>query len=130
MADEIKVRFSLSVEKGFFKDEVNLGQLDVDQGSPGGRGGYVQEIGTVEELLDFGDVGAGTLSNEGFLYLRNLDATNYVNFGPDIGTTGAGQLSGKLKAGEFAFFRIEPNTAWYAKADTASVLLDVRLYSD
>lgn len=121
MADEFKLRFSYLVENGFFRDSFQGGQINIDQASPG-RGGYVQVIGTSEETVVFGDV-----TTEGLLFMRNLDATNFITFGPD--STGM-KVVGKLKPGEVAFFRVDPAVVLKAKADTASCKLDVRLYED
>ncbi len=121
MANEIKLRLSFLVENGFFKDSFQGGQINIDQANPG-RGGYVQVIGTSEEIIVFGDVTTG-----GVLFMRNLDSTNFITYGPD----NSGMVGGsKMKPGEPAFFRITPGTTWLAKADTASCKLDVRLYED
>lgn len=68
----------------------------------------IQNIGTSDATLDKGDV--GTI---GFVYLKNLDATNYCDFGAD-GTN----YPLRLNAGEFGYFRW--NGAVHAKAHTAA----------
>ncbi len=128
MADEITFRLSVLVQKGTYRDQINLGQISVDQ-SVQGRGGYVQEIGTAEEALDFGDVAIGTINTEGWLFLQNLDTTNYITYGPQVGTGGM-EVMGKVKPGEPAWFRLEPGTIVMAKANVATCKLDVRLYAD
>ena len=122
MANEITLKFSLQAENGFLKQSVNIGQLQVDQAAAGMAGG-AQEIGTSEEIVDFGDV-----STEGLLFLRNLDDTNYIEFGPE--DTGAMVAVGKLEPGEFAFFRVKPSVVLRAQADTAACLLQVLLLED
>ena len=122
MANEITLKFSLQVENGFLKQSVNIGQLQVDQAAAGMAGG-AQEIGTSEEVVDFGDV-----STEGLLFLRNLDDTNYIEFGPE--DTGAMVAVGKLEPGEFAFFRVKPSVVLRAQADAAACLLQVLLLED
>ena len=117
MADEI-FRFSLLVLNGNFRDQVNPGQITVDQ-SVQGRGGYAQEIGTAEEPLDFGDVAIGTINTEGYLFLQNLDVTNYITYGPQVGT-GSMEAMGKLKPGEIAWLRLEPGTVVMAQANVAT----------
>jgi hypothetical protein len=123
MANEFTVQFNLVLANGNYGDRISLGQLNFDQAAIG-RGGHVQSVGTTEETLDFGDV-----STEGLFYVRNLDGTNFVEIGPQVGT-GNGQLDIKLEAGDFFFGRIKAASAWRAKADTAACLLDVRCYED
>lgn len=73
----------------------------------------VQTIGTSDETLDIGEI--GTI---GFVYLRNLDATNYIEIGSD-GTN----YPLKLLKGNVALFRWNA-AAIHAKANTASCLLE------
>lgn len=68
----------MTAENGNFKERFNPGPLSVTQNNIG-RGGYVQEIGTAgAEIINFGDI-----TTEGYMFLRNTDATNYVEYGPD-----------------------------------------------
>jgi hypothetical protein len=122
MANEIVLNVLLSCRNGAFEEQYAPGQVTIDQANIG-RGGKVQHVGTSEEVLDFGDVATG-----GYCVIRNLDETHYVTFGPE--SSGAMVTGCKLKAGEIAVFRVAPTTVWRAKADTAAVLLDVRLYED
>jgi hypothetical protein len=122
MADEIKIRFSATVENGNHKDSIQPGTISIDQSNPG-RAGHVQSVGTSEEVVDFGDV-----TTEGVLFLRNADSTNYVDFGPE--SAGSMVALGRLEAGEIAFLRMKPAVVLRAQANTAAVLLDVRLYED
>lgn len=79
----------------------------------------VQNIGTSEEQIDFGDI-----TNPGVCWLKNLDATNYVEIRSG---TGAADLM-KLKAGQVAVFQFAADcTAPYALANTSSVNLEVLL---
>ena len=128
MADEITVRFSARVLNGNMDESFGPGQITIDQ-SVQGQGGHVQEIGLTEEALDVGDIGVGTINTEGCLYLHNLDATNYITYGPQVGT-GSMEAMGKLKAGEIAWLRLSPGVVVLAQADTAACKLDVRLYAD
>ena len=99
MSNEIKLTMKLSVLNGDYNQEVNPGLIQIDQTTQGACGGIV-EIGTEEETLEFLDI-----ATEGYLYLRNLDDTNYVTYGPDY----AGLVAfGKLKAGEWALLRLAP----------------------
>ena len=69
----------------------------------------VQAVGITEEELPQG----ADLGTPGYVYAKNLDATNYVEFGS---TTGVYDI--KLLAGEFAVWRHNSATL-YAKANTA-----------
>lgn len=122
MANEIRLTASLSVDNGDFKEAINPGSLTIDQATIG-KGGYVQTIGTTNEALVVGDV--ATL---GYCYLRNLDATNAVEYGPDSG--GAMISFGKLKAGEVAILRLTPGITVRAQAENSAVKLDVRVFED
>lgn len=93
-------------------------QVDVTGNSPAS---YIQNIGTADETLDLSDV--GTL---GFICLKNIDDTNYVEIGYTSGTYFA-----KLKAGEACLFRAGAGlTAIHAKANTAAINLEVLLLPD
>ncbi len=82
----------------------------------------VQSIGTSEETLALGEVATALV---GYVWFYNTDSTNYVEIG---NATGAYQI--KLKAGEVAVLRLDSWAAIYAKANTAAVLLQYRLFSD
>ena len=121
MASEIQISISARVANGAFNDQFT-DQAIVDQAAIG-KGGYVQSIGTSEEVVVFGDV-----VTNGYCILKNLDTTHYVTYGPE--NSGAMVVIGKLKPGEIAVLRIAPTVVLRAKADTAAVKLDVRLYED
>ena len=123
MANEITVSFNAQVVNGFMRETIQPGQVQIDQAAIG-RAGHAQEIGTSAEAVDLGDV-----STNGMLYLRNLDDTNYILWGPqsDAATI---EVCGKLKAGEFAWLRLDGSIVLWAQADTAACLLDVYLFED
>ena len=80
-----------------------------------------QSVGTTEETVSWiADIG-----DEGYIFLRNLDPTNYVQFGFSTGVYGM-----RLKAGEFAVFRLEPGATLYARANTAAVNIQYIVYED
>lgn len=126
MADEIKIRLNILVETGSFTWSFNPGQISVDQAA-GGRAGNVQSIGTTEEAID----GLANLTAYGYAVLRNLDATNYIDFGPEDDTSAGAMIPlGRLKAGEFACLRLTPGVALMARASAAACLLDVTVLED
>jgi hypothetical protein len=118
MADEIQLAMAINISKDFYVCNINKSwTLDLNTA---GEGGGIQIIGTSEEAVDFGDV--ATL---GYLYLVNLDATNFITFGPDSG--GMVEM-GKLLPGEAALVRLKPGITVMAKADTANCNVLVRCW--
>jgi hypothetical protein len=80
-----------------------------------GRGGIpgTVDIGTGEEDISFGD------TVPGYIYVRNLDGTNYVQLGPK--DSGAMIPFLKLKAGEQALFRLDGSVTIRGKATGGTV---------
>lgn len=110
MAREITVTTTLQVQNANLAFTASAGSYSVDQATMGGPSPAYMEIGTSEENTTFPE-----LTTEGFLYMRNLDATNYVEWGFSTGVYG-----GKMKAGETALYRLKPGTTLYLKANTAA----------
>lgn len=77
----------------------------------------VQIVGTSAEAIVLGDV-----STIGYIMLKNMDATNFVEIALDSGVST--QKFSKIPAGGFAIFPASTATM-YAKADTANVNLFV-----
>ena len=76
----------------------------------------VQSVGTAAEALDMGDI-----TDPGWAYFRNLDASNYVELFAATGET----AFLRLNAGEHACVRLSTSaTAPFAQADTASIDLE------
>lgn len=73
----------------------------------------VQVVGTTTEQLVF----PADSVTPGYLFLKNLDATNYVEF--DLNTPVAGTAFAKLKAGEFLLLPTTQTTI-YGKANTGA----------
>ena len=115
MANEIKVRPYVSLTKVNAKIALAPGTISITQT---GNGFYhnVSSIGTSEEsIATFGDV-----ASEGIVYIRNLDATNYVQIGFATGVYGM-----RLAAGHIAQFTAEPGLTVYFKANTAACNVEV-----
>lgn len=74
----------------------------------------IQSVGTTEEEVAQG----ADLGTPGYVWLKNLDSTNYIEIGS---TTGVYDI--KLKAKELALYRHNSETI-YAKANTAACLLE------
>lgn len=111
MANEIRIIAKLSVNNG---PVVSSMQRDksFDQTTPGAWLG-VQNIGTAEEVLSFAGVVAPCA-----MEIYNLDATNYVDIGPES----SGALVGciRLAPGHSAVFPLKPSVVWRAKANGAA----------
>jgi hypothetical protein len=80
--------------------------------------GNVQAIGTSSEIITLTDVGSS-----GYVFLKNLDATNFVSIAQTNPAVAAAALV-KLLPGEWCFIPT-PLTAIYAIADTGSVDLQI-----
>jgi len=126
MADELTLKITFNYNPST-AGEVSVnpaefsGTFDVTASSAVTTG--IQAIGTSEETLNLGDV-----SDPGYLMIKNLDSTNFVQFNVDATPT---QYTGALKAGEFACLRLgDTASALYLKADTASCNIQYWLLSD
>lgn len=118
MADELKVLIDFSFSKGGAK--VNRTASDKLTITGDSFNHDTQSIGTSEEEIAQG----ADLGTPGYVWVMNLDATNYVEIGA---TTGVYTI--KLKAGEMALWRHDSATI-YAKANTAAVLIEYIICED
>lgn len=112
MADEIKYAIQFRYVPGTMEEiSRRFGELEVDVATKE-HVHVIQDVGTSEEAMILGDVAAPN-----FCFIRNLDATNYVEV--YTGTGGTAML--KLLAGEAHIFRFGSGvTAPYIKANTAA----------
>lgn len=116
MANEIRVNLQFDVNKGNFSDSFQVpSRLYTQTGTGGGNPGTVS-VGTTEESVTFGELGT-----EGWLCMKNLDPTNYVQWG--FATTVYG---GRISPGGFAVFEMEPSLTIYLKANTAACLVQIK----
>ena len=110
MANEIQVSAKLKVANGASVFEYSTGSMLVNQSVQGGPTPGYLTIGITEESETFSE-----LSVLGWLIMRNLDPTNFVEWGFSTGVYG-----GRMEPGESAGpFRLKPGTTLYLKADTA-----------
>lgn len=123
MADEIKSTLRVNHSKAP-KRNINPDQLSVDQTGTGVYSDTVN-IGTSEENVSF----SSEVGTEGWLYLENLDSTNYVTWGASATTPTMASI-GRLEAGEYAWFRMEPSTTLRMQANTAACEVYYQLYED
>lgn len=122
MANEISLTIKGRVTNGSFKQEWSFGQLSIDQAAVGAAAG-VQAVGTSAEDLTTGDV-----STPGYLFLYNLDSTNYVEVGKTVSASFEELI--KLEAGEMCCFRVAASTTIRLQANTASCNVQYLLLED
>ena len=123
MANEITIQANLSCTNGGFSFATREGSVRVDQTVNGGGGPGVVTITTSDTAPSL-----GTFTAKGYCFIKNLDATNYVEFGPESG--GAIVKMMKLEAGEYALFRFAAGTTLRAQANTASVKCYIAVLED
>ena len=120
MANEITVTAGLRVANGNSLFSREFGQQTFDQAAVGGpTPGYIT-VGTAEESVTFGE-----LSTLGWVFIENLDDTNYVQWGFSTGVYG-----GRMEAGEPALFRLNPSSTLYLKANTAACKVNIYALED
>lgn len=112
MANELKATFALSATSG---PSIPLTIIRDTWVASQGCADIFLLIGTTEETVSFVDV-----TNNGWVMLHNLDATNYVEIGFSTGVYGI-----RVKAGERSLFRLNAAATLYAKANTAACRLRV-----
>lgn len=120
MANEITIDARLYVANGGYITEDKTTRLLVTQSAIGAHAPVVTVGNGAEEDLAIGDI-----STLGWIKLTNLDATNYVTYGPK--SAGSMVAFGRIKAGETALFRLEPGITLRWQANTASVKVKVTL---
>jgi hypothetical protein len=110
MANEITASAAFRVVNGFSIFEQPARSVSVTQTAKGGPTPGAISVGTSEESTTFPE-----LTTEGWIFMQNNDTTNYVQWGFSTGVYG-----GRIKAGEFAMFRMEPALTLYLIANTAA----------
>lgn len=78
-----------------------------------------QQIGTTEEQISW----SSDIGDEGWMVIRNLDPTNYVQVGFATGVYGM-----RIYPGQFAVFPAEPGLSIYVKANTAACQVQYFVY--
>jgi len=110
MANEISVTAGIRVLNGNMDFQQAAKTYSINQSAVGGPTPGAIVVGTTEESTAFPE-----LTTEGWLFMQNLDATNYVQWGFSTGVYG-----GRLRPGETAMFRMEPSLTLFLRANTAS----------
>ncbi len=115
MANELTLSGKISYSKGGAEVTRNLTSTSVTiAGTAIAQG--VQSIPTSDTTLTI-------VAAPGYVFVKNLDATNYVQVGPD-----ATNWFLKLFPGQWAIFPIN-GTAMHAKANTGACLLEFIVFS-
>ena len=113
MATELRLNVSFQGENGsYYKPgAIQFSGVTIAQAAQGSDG-FIQNIGTSEEDVTF------AVTTHGYLFMRNLDTSHYIKYGPSNG--GSMVEFGRLKAGELAILRVAPGITLRAIADTAA----------
>lgn len=122
MANEIKLTPQLTYASGLLKLSFAPGQKSYTQTTQQAHATVVS-VGTAEEDMPVGDV-----ATNGWLVLYNLDATNFVKYGPK--SAGAMIEFGRLRTGEFAMLRLASGVTNRWIADTAACKVQMLLLND
>lgn len=107
MAKEIGVTLRVTVANGNYTDQFTPQPITIDQSTQGAAGGIIV-VDSDEQILDVGDV-----VTEGVVWLRNLSTSSgdWIDYGPagEPSSGGATMIPfGRIKGGEFQFFRLYP----------------------
>ena len=119
MANELVIGITISFSKGgaTYRDGVTDSVTITGDTYTAG----VQSVATSNTEI----VQGASLGTPGFVFIQNLDATNYVEFG----TTNDAVYTVKCKAGEFAVFRCTGATL-YGKANTSACNVKYVIFED
>ena len=126
MSDEIQYAVSATIKdsSGVQMDSWTSETVKVTQTTPNSGG----HPGTVAVTTAEADMTTTGLTTPSMLYLKNLDGTNYVTYGPKSG--GAMILFGKLKPKDVHILRLGASVIlrWLANSATCRVL--AKCYDD
>lgn len=118
MAEEITGVIQIRCVKDSFDSGQQQVSLALTQNVQGAASGTVTVATTNTQVPVTG------LTTYGFLYMRNIDGTNFVTLGTTVG------YEFKMKAGEPFFGRVTPGTAIWLKADTAACKVQYLFLND
>lgn len=120
MANEFTITSKIVLANGNLNDRWDNGSVSLTQTTKGLHAA-VESVGTSEE-----DISYGVLGTPGLIVIRNLDATNYITYGPKSG--GSMVLMGKLAAGQTAMFYLGASVTLRWIANTAACLVAYKVY--
>lgn len=110
MANEISATVSLQVRNGNFNLPLLSKSGTFNQTTAGGYNPGRVLVGTIEEVVAFGDI------TPRWVWLQNLDSTNAVDYGPATGS-----YLCRLSPGAVHLIELMPGASLYMKANTAEV---------
>ena len=114
MSNEITITTGLQLVNGNLSVSAATTTLQFDQTTARGGSPGTQDIGTSEETISFGDV------IPGFVWMRNLDVTNFVTWG-----NVTGNLDQKLRPGGTTLIEMVSGGVLIMKADTAGCKVQI-----
>jgi len=126
MANELQFNFSLNYANGLVADSIPAPSPSyaVDQSAVAV---FNADIATVSHTAE-SDMPVGAVATPGWLYLHNLDLTNFVKYGPK--SAGSMVEFGRMKPGEIAWLRLAPGATLRWIADTGNCQVLHKLYND
>lgn len=123
MAGTISLKVLMNLVNGVHKETFgSSNNITIVQDAIGAHAPVVTVGFAAEEDLPIGDI-----STLGWLFLQNLDSTNYVTYGPKDTTMKA---FGRIEPGEYAALRLEPGITLRWQANTGNVKVKVMLLED
>lgn len=122
MAGELRATLTTQLTNGSLVDPNLQGSASIDQSVAA----FVVLNPTV--TTSEGDITFTGITTLGWIRIRNLDATNFVKYGPN--SAGSMIVLGKLKPGEEAWLRLMTGVTLRMQADTASCKVQIRAYND
>ena len=126
MANEISISTRLYAKKSFLNVDHNVGTVTADLSGSTSAAGIVSIPTTAGgTALSLDGITTATM---GYAFFRNIDATNYIEIGVQVGGTFYALV--KLKAGEVALLRMNQTNPPYALANTAAVVLQFTILAD
>lgn len=124
MANEITVLINDALKNGGLTDSFNPGRLQITQNVQLLFADVITLTAGVDTAVTFGHI-----VTPGLCHFYNLDATNYVEWGPD--NSGAIKVIGKLQANDApAVFRFDPAASLRMKAHTGNCDVLVMCWND
>jgi hypothetical protein len=126
MADEITVGIRLKVDNGQLDDEIVFNTDLVTQNTADPI--ILRKVESIPTTAGGTAISTTGITTLGWMYVKNLDGTNYVTIGPDSGGSIVSFI--KLKPGEHCVFRLQTGITIRMLANTAAVRVLYALYDD
>lgn len=124
MANELQFTLSGLYSNGLVNDTI---KQETDLITQSGPKKFIAKVINVTQAAEV-VIDLSELTTEGYVYMKNLDATNYVQWGPESG--GVMVVIGRMKATEFAVWRMDSGATLRMKANTADCLVVIKCYND